>query len=154
MIGATMIEKRACWSDYGLGNDGLLSTVYALHPGFAEAQIINTGAGLGPAFPDNIPVLRRTAGGFHLNGLYRHGFLMAVVLALELVQQLRKEMAGVLQLKSRRECPQMGQNVPPSVKISSHSPWVQLDSICSTAGMKFVERAGSPVREQKFLCSA
>lgn len=75
---------------------------------------------------------------------------MAVVLALELVQQLRKEMAGVLQLKSRRECPQMGQNVPPSVTISSHSPWVQLDSICSSAGMKFVERAGSPVRDAVF----
>jgi glycine oxidase len=42
----------------------------------------------------NIPDLRRTAGGFHLNGLYRHGFLMAPVLAVEVVQQLGKEMAG------------------------------------------------------------
>lgn len=94
MIGATMIENGRAGPITVQATMDLLSAVYALHPGFAEAQIINTGAGLRPAFPDNIPVLRRTAGGFHLNGLYRHGFLMAPVLAIELVQQLRKEMVG------------------------------------------------------------
>ena len=33
------------------------------------------------AFPDNLPRLRRRDGALHVNGLYRHGFLIAPALA-------------------------------------------------------------------------
>jgi glycine oxidase len=61
----------------------LLGAAYALHPVFGEAQIIETGAGLRPAFPDNLPRAEIRGGGAHIlvNGAYRHGFLLAPVLA-------------------------------------------------------------------------
>jgi glycine oxidase len=58
----------------------LLSAAYAVHPAFGEARIVEIGAGLRPAFPDNLPrVLRRGRTVYH-NGLYRHGFLLAPAL--------------------------------------------------------------------------
>ncbi|MFC0158354.1 FAD-dependent oxidoreductase [Mameliella alba] len=71
----------------------LLSAAWTVHPGFAEAELVATGAGLRPAFPDNRPALRHEGGRIHLNGLYRHGFLMAPVLAEDLAAMLAKEPA-------------------------------------------------------------
>ena len=81
MVGATMIE-----SDAGQGISArslleLLSAAYALHPGFGEAEILETGVGLRPAFDDNLPRIRRTGGALYVNGLFRHGFLLAPALA-------------------------------------------------------------------------
>jgi glycine oxidase len=53
-----------------------------VHPAFAEARIIEFGAGLRPAFPDNLPrVTIGRDGRIMVNGLYRHGFLIAPALA-------------------------------------------------------------------------
>jgi glycine oxidase len=82
MIGATVIER---------GDDGpvtvrsaleLLGMAYALHPAFAEAEIVEMGAGVRPAFADNIPKIRVRGATIHVNGLFRHGFLLAPVLAV------------------------------------------------------------------------
>ena len=59
----------------------LLSAVYALHPAFGEAEIVEIGADVRPAFPDNLPRIRRRGRTIHVNGLYRHGFLAAPALA-------------------------------------------------------------------------
>jgi glycine oxidase len=59
----------------------LLGTAYAMHPAFAESEIVELSAGVRPALPDNVP--RIIARGRHLmvNGAYRHGFLLAPALA-------------------------------------------------------------------------
>ncbi|WP_417720723.1 FAD-dependent oxidoreductase [Salipiger sp.] len=93
MIGATMVETGRAGPITARAVMELLSAAYTLHPAFAEAEILATGAGLRPAFPDNVPALRHEDGRIHLNGLYRHGFLMAPVLALRLVEALSKEMS-------------------------------------------------------------
>ncbi|UXN05619.1 glycine oxidase ThiO [Bartonella sp. HY761] len=89
MIGATMIE-----SDY----DGpisarsmmeLLNAAYTLHPAFAEAEIIETGVGVRPAYADNFP--RMTQEGnrhFYINGFYRHGFLLSPEMARRVTDKL------------------------------------------------------------------
>jgi glycine oxidase len=59
----------------------LLSAAYALHPAFGEAEIVEMGTGVRPAFPDNLPRIRWREGVLHINGLYRHGFLLAPALA-------------------------------------------------------------------------
>lgn len=83
MVGATMIES----SDRGpvsvRSSMELLNAAYSLHPGFAEAKIIETGAGLRPAYPDNLPRLAWTGKTLSLNGFYRHGFLLAPHFAIE-----------------------------------------------------------------------
>ncbi|MGM0584215.1 MAG: FAD-dependent oxidoreductase [Pseudomonadota bacterium] len=81
MVGATMIESEARGPATARSLMELLGAAYALHPAFAEAEILEIGADARPAFPDNLPRLRRAGGRLHLNGLYRHGFLLAPALA-------------------------------------------------------------------------
>ncbi|MDP0927273.1 FAD-dependent oxidoreductase [Paracoccus onubensis] len=93
MIGATTVETDDPGPVTARAVMELLSAAYTLHPGFAEARLIETGAGLRPAFPDNIPRIREEGGRIHVNGMYRHGFLMAPALAEKLADHLmiRKE---------------------------------------------------------------
>jgi glycine oxidase len=59
----------------------LLGLAYALHPAFGEAEIVELGAGVRPAFPDNVPRAIVRPGLIRVNGAYRHGFLLAPVMA-------------------------------------------------------------------------
>ena len=59
----------------------LLSAAYALHPAFGEAELVEIGADARPAFPDNLPRLTRKGRVIHVNGLFRHGFLLSPALA-------------------------------------------------------------------------
>ena len=59
----------------------LLSTAYALHPAFGEARVIGFGADARPAFPDNQPRIVVKNDHIYVNGLFRHGFLLAPALA-------------------------------------------------------------------------
>jgi glycine oxidase len=80
MIGATSIESE----DRGVSVRSaleLLSAAYAVHPAFGEARIVEIGAGLRPAFPDNLPRIDVDGRRIAVNGLYRHGFLLAPALA-------------------------------------------------------------------------
>ncbi|WP_315755344.1 FAD-dependent oxidoreductase [Bradyrhizobium sp. SZCCHNRI2007] len=81
MLGATSLEAE----DTGVSLRSaleLLGAAYSVHPAFGEARILEFGSGLRPAYPDNLP--RITIKGereIRVNGLYRHGFLIAPALA-------------------------------------------------------------------------
>jgi len=81
MVGATMIEKDDAGPITARSLLELLGAAYSLHPAFAEAELVETGAGVRPAFPDNMPRIRREGRRLYVNGLYRHGFLLAPALA-------------------------------------------------------------------------
>ena len=81
MVGATMIESDEDTRISARSMLELLSAAYALHPAFGEAEIAEIGTGVRAAFPDNLPRLRRRDGALYVNGLYRHGFLIAPALA-------------------------------------------------------------------------
>ncbi|KIC07851.1 thiamine biosynthesis protein thio [Leisingera sp. ANG-M1] len=81
MIGGTMVESSSDRPVTLRSLSELLSAAYALHPGLAEASVVETGAGLRPAFADNLPRLSEQDGTLYLNGLYRHGFLLAPAMA-------------------------------------------------------------------------
>ncbi|SOC82046.1 glycine oxidase [Ensifer adhaerens] len=91
MVGATMIESEHDGAISARSLMELLNAAYTLHPAFGEAEVIETGTGIRPAYPDNIP--RITGSGRHLaiNGMYRHGYLMAPALAEELAARLEAE---------------------------------------------------------------
>jgi len=89
MIGATSIENEEAGRITARAMLELLGAAYSLHPSFAEAEIIETGAGLRPAFPDNLPKIRRDGRRIFVNGLYRHGFLLAPALASRVVRMIR-----------------------------------------------------------------
>jgi len=59
MIGATMIENEEPGRITARAMLELLNAAYCVHPAFAEAEIVETGAGVRPAFPDNLPKIRR-----------------------------------------------------------------------------------------------
>jgi glycine oxidase len=81
MIGATMIESERRGPVSVRSAMELLNAAFALHPAFGEAEIVELGADLRPAFPDNLPQVRVMNGVVHANGLFRHGFLLAPELA-------------------------------------------------------------------------
>ncbi|MGH6848130.1 MAG: FAD-dependent oxidoreductase [Methylocella sp.] len=91
MIGATMIESEDAGRITARAMLELLGAAYCLHPAFAEAEIVETGAGVRPAFPDNLPRIRRDGRKIYVNGLYRHGFLLAPALARRAVQTVLED---------------------------------------------------------------
>jgi glycine oxidase len=82
MLGATSIETEG-WGVSVRSALELLGAAYTVHPAFGEARIVEFGSGERPAYPDNLPriTIGRHANEIHVNGLYRHGFLIAPALA-------------------------------------------------------------------------
>ncbi|GFE51599.1 hypothetical protein So717_33520 [Roseobacter cerasinus] len=93
MIGATMIESGSTRPITLRSLSDLLGAAYTLHPAFAEASVVETGVGLRPAFPDNLPRILHHDGSLHLNGLYRHGFLLAPAMAAQAADRLISEIS-------------------------------------------------------------
>jgi glycine oxidase len=80
MLGATSIETESAGVSVRSALE-LLGAAYAVHPAFGEARILEFGSGLRPAFPDNLPRIAIDNDKIAVNGLYRHGFLLAPALA-------------------------------------------------------------------------
>lgn len=81
MIGATMIESQSAGPVTARSMMELLGAAHALHPAFGEAEIVETGVGVRAAFPDNLPRVETDGEIIAINGLYRHGFLLAPAMA-------------------------------------------------------------------------
>lgn len=83
MIGATMIESDERTRITARAMMELLGGAYALHPAFAEAEILEIGVDARPAFADNLPRLLDDGRILRAGGTYRHGFLLAPALAMQ-----------------------------------------------------------------------
>jgi glycine oxidase len=81
MVGATMIESLSAGPITARSMMELLNAAYSVHPAFGEAAIVETGVGIRPAFPDNLPRVESRGRTVVINGLYRHGFLLAPAMA-------------------------------------------------------------------------
>ncbi|WP_022706836.1 FAD-dependent oxidoreductase [Paracoccus zeaxanthinifaciens] len=96
MLGATQLESASCGPIHVRSLLELLSAAYALDPRLAEAELVETGADLRPAYPDNIPRVTRKGRILRLNGLFRHGFLLAPALARQAADLLLNDTKGEL----------------------------------------------------------
>lgn len=81
IIGASEIESEEMSPISVRTTLELLSAAYSVHPGFAEARITGSSVNCRPAFSDNLPRISYREGLLSINGLYRHGFLLAPILA-------------------------------------------------------------------------
>ena len=81
MIGATMIESENAGPVTLRSALELLGSACALNPAFGDARIEEVSSSIRPAFPDNMPCVRVRGRHFIVNGAYRHGYLLAPVLA-------------------------------------------------------------------------
>ncbi len=85
IIGATQIESDDSGPITVHSSLELLSALYSLHPGFAEARVLESKTNCRPALDDNLPSIETENGLIRVNGLYRHGFLLAPTLAREVI---------------------------------------------------------------------
>jgi len=90
LIGATEIESMDPSSISVRSALELLSAAYSVHSGFAEARIVETVTGLRPTLTDHLPKIYSEPGLIRINGLYRHGFLIAPVLVDEAIRLCEK----------------------------------------------------------------
>jgi len=88
VIGATQIESNDMGPITVRSSLELLSAVYSMHDGFAEARVVETSTNCRPALNDNLPQIHCEKGLIKVNGLYRHGFLLAPALGEEILEQL------------------------------------------------------------------
>ena len=98
IIGATEIESEDLSPPSVRSALELLSAAYAVHPGFAEARIIEVASQCRPTLPDNLPAIRQTAPRqLEINGMYRHGYMVAPAMldvALEVLGTGGSDLAG------------------------------------------------------------
>lgn len=86
VIGATELESEDSGPTTLRSMLELGSALYSLHPAFGEARVLRLAAALRPTLDNHCPALVRREGVWHLNGLYRHGFLCAPALVDRLLQ--------------------------------------------------------------------
>ena len=90
VIGATQIESDSVQGVTVRSALELLSAAFALDARFAEAEILELCVGLRPAFADNLPRIEWDGGVLRVNGLYRHGFLIAPALVEHVIAEIEK----------------------------------------------------------------
>lgn len=83
VLGATVEERGFDLSVSAGGVHELLRESYRALPELAELEFLEAAAGLRPGTPDNAPIIGRLGGGstFLVGGLYRHGVLLAPLIA-------------------------------------------------------------------------
>ena len=89
VVGATEIESNDAGSITVRSALELLSAAYSMHSGFSEGRLVETCVDCRPAFPDHLPRITCEPGLIRVNGLYRHGFLLAPLL----VEKVRTTLA-------------------------------------------------------------
>ncbi len=83
IIGATEIESEDKSPMSVRSSLELLSAVYSMHKGFAEARIIKCVTNCRPTLKDNLPRITYHDKLTRINGLYRHGYLLAPAIVEE-----------------------------------------------------------------------
>lgn len=89
VIGATEIESEDTKAPSVRSTLELLSAAYSIHKGFAEAEVLEIQAGLRPTLLDNEPSIVIKSKHIQINGLYRHGYLLAPCLVDQTLRLLK-----------------------------------------------------------------
>ncbi len=89
VIGATQIESEDNSPVSVQSALELNSALYTINPAFAEARIVEMTSNLRPALNDNRPQIQYDNGLVKVNGLYRHGYLLAPVVVQHVLDLLQ-----------------------------------------------------------------
>jgi len=95
VLGATVIESDDMSEVSVRSGLELLSALYSLHNGFSEARVLEMTAHCRPATTDNMPMVKRTSWGFHINGFYRHGYLFSPAIISDFIAVLDGDIEGL-----------------------------------------------------------
>lgn len=95
LIGASEIESEDFTPISVKTTLELLTAAYYLHPGFAEARILQTVTHCRPTLSNHLPRIKFSDRLIAINGLYRHGYLLAPTLANEVLLYLSEGIEAV-----------------------------------------------------------
>ncbi len=95
VVGATEIESESQAPVTVRSQLELLSALYSVHSGFAEAQIVGSYARCRPSLSDNLPQVQVSDGLLRVNGLYRHGYLLAPTVVESALGVLNGDCSGL-----------------------------------------------------------
>lgn len=90
VIGATQIESEDLSPMSLQSSLELSSALYTLAPAFAEARIIEQSVNLRPTLPDNNPRILVEDRLVRVNGLFRHGYLLAPAVVDQVVATIEE----------------------------------------------------------------
>ncbi len=88
VVGATEIESEDQSPMSVRSSLELLSAVYTIHHGFAEARIVKMLTNCRPALTDNLPKITFSNNIITINGLYRHGYLLAPAIVEQALREI------------------------------------------------------------------
>ena len=83
LIGATEIASEDASAVSVRSTLELLSAAFSIHRGFAEARILEMRSHVRPTTLDHQPYININNGLTKVNGLYRHGYLLAPAIAVQ-----------------------------------------------------------------------
>lgn len=92
-LGATVIESDDMSPVSVRSGLELMSALYTLHKGFAEARILEMASHCRPTTINNLPMVKRTEWGYQINGFYRHGYLFSPAIITDLLHVLNDNKA-------------------------------------------------------------
>jgi len=104
MIGATEIQSDDAGPISVRSTLELLSAAFSVHSGFAEARILTLDTNVRPATMDHQPVIDHVPGLTRINGLYRHGYLLAPALVEKALKGLGIELNNYLKRGAHADC--------------------------------------------------
>lgn len=90
VVGATQVESESSAPVSVRSGLELLSALYAVHPAFGEADILELAANLRPTLNHHNPEIRyhQSQNLIEINGLFRHGFMIAPAVTAAAVRLL------------------------------------------------------------------
>jgi glycine oxidase len=88
MIGATEIQSDDTGPISVRSTLELLSAAFSVHSGFAEARILSMDTNARPAMFNHLPYIEHKPGLTRINGLYRHGYLLAPAVVAQAFKEL------------------------------------------------------------------
>lgn len=98
VIGATQLESESRANVRVRSALELLSALYTVHPAFGEAEIVALSSGLRPTLSHHEPEIRYSPAkrDVAVNGLFRHGFMIAPAVVQSVCDLLAVLMTGTL----------------------------------------------------------
>ncbi|WP_440682456.1 FAD-dependent oxidoreductase [Cysteiniphilum halobium] len=96
-IGATIVQSEDVSQISMISQLALLSALLIVDEGFVEARIVKNFTQVRPCFKEGLPRLIQQNNLITLNGFYRHGYLLAPIYALEVVDKIKNSIKVVEQ---------------------------------------------------------
>ncbi|MFG6456008.1 FAD-dependent oxidoreductase [Roseateles sp. BYS96W] len=88
VVGASEVESEDCSPVSLRSAVELMAAAHSVLPALAEARIVHMETNLRPALPDHRPRVDAQPGLLRINGLFRHGWLLAPALAEQALQHV------------------------------------------------------------------